>query len=149
MYHFRDTGAPSRKKNLLLNQMEKSKSRPTVSIWGRFSCKYPVYPKDTVGRLLDFSIWLRSKFFYGWGPLYLGTGTCWKEAVFIFGISEVNLVKTGYLHENLPQLDTVGRFLDFSIWLRSKFFTAGGLCISETVSARKKRSSFLESACSI
>ena len=52
-----------------------------------------------VGRLLAVPMWLRSKFFYGWGPLYLRNGKCWKETVFIFGISEVDLVKNVYLNE--------------------------------------------------
>ena len=80
------------------------------------------------------------------GHLYLRNGTCWKETVFLFGISGVRLVKNGYLHENPPQMDNAGWLLNFEMRLRNKFFTASRPYISETVHAGRKRSSFLESA---
>src|SRR4051812_2841708 len=88
---------------------------------------------------------VKKQYFYGWWPLYLRKGTCWKEAVFIFEISGVELVRNGHCHENPLQVDNAVWFLDSSVWLRSNIFTAGGPYISETVDAGRKRSSFLKS----
>ena len=57
--------------------------------------------------------------------LYLRNVMCWKETVVIVGIDRVDLVKSGYLHENPPLIDNAGWLLDFEMRLGSKFFFTG------------------------